>query len=767
MIQHTPLPKTINQPKAYPANSFIFGKARFQFITERLVRMEWSEDGHFEELPTLAVINRSIDLVAWEKDVNEKNLILKTSFLIIHYHDDGSELTPNNLSIEILFDQNKTIWKPGQENPGNLKGTIRTLDRVDGDVQIVKVPNPDFEKGAPGDKGKRVFFEKGDVIDLGQGLISRDGWALVDDSRNILMDNIDGTEWIRPRISGKRQDLYLFGYGHDYPSALKDGALVFGRQPLPPRYAFGYWWSRFWAYKDHELEELAEQFDQKNIPIDVMVVDMDWHLPGWTGYTWNPECFPNPDQFLSSMHHRGLRTTLNLHPADGIKKHEVQFEEMAKAMNLDPEKTDHVEFNITDPKFMDAYFKILHHPEEKRGVDFWWMDWQQDETTEMEGLDTLPWINYLHWVDMENNPAQQGKRPLIFSRYGGIGAGRYCIGFSGDTYSNWESLRYQPYFTATASNVLYGYWSHDIGGHLSEEMEPELYLRWIQYGIYSPILRTHTSASPVSERRFWEFPSPYSKLMIETVRRRYELVPYIYSECRKAYDSGVSLCRPMYYSWPDEEDAYQARDQYMFGEHILVAPITERVNVDSGLANVKVWLPEGPWFDISKSTTEKGGKWIERTYGLDQIPTFVRPGTIIPEQVGAKRLNEASISSLRLKVYGQADGDYGLYQDDGLNKDYQENAYTVINIKNIIQTGQQTIILEKPQGHYKGFNMPEKLEVMIVNSVRPKSIELNEHTLTETSQQKQDAWSYDEESKITRVFIKKPTAERLNITLHN
>ena len=135
------------------------------------------------------------------------------------------------------------------------------------------------------------------------------------------------------------------------------------------------------------------------------------------------------------------------------------------ALGVNANKVKRIPFDITDPRYMEHYFTLLHHPQEEAGVDFWWMDWQQGKTTAMPGLDTLPWINHLHWRDMERNPRRGGKRPLIFSRFGGYGAGRYCIGFSGDTYSVWESLHFQPYFTATAANVLYGYWSHDIGGH--------------------------------------------------------------------------------------------------------------------------------------------------------------------------------------------------------------------------------------------------------------------------------------------------------------
>ena len=186
-----------------------------------------------------------------------------------------------------------------------------------------------------------------------------------------------------------------------------------------------------------------------------------------------------------------------------------------------------IEFPSTgaDPQFMQAYFKLLHHPYERMGVDFWWIDWQQGEQTKVPGLDPLWWLNHLHWTDMERNPDRGDKRPLIFSRWGGLGNHRYPMGFSGDTYCNWSSLAFQPYFTATAGNVGFAYWSHDIGGHQPGPVAPELYTRWVQFGALSPALRTHTTKNPAAERRIWEFPEEHFRAMRDAFHLRYELLP--------------------------------------------------------------------------------------------------------------------------------------------------------------------------------------------------------------------------------------------------
>ncbi len=730
------------------ANSYIQGKVRIQFLTDRFVRFEWQEHGIFEERQTLAVVNRNIMPVGFSVEKQGKTTTLKTGMMKVVFTDDGKPLSDSNLQVTFELNGQDICWKPGEQDDKNLGSTIRTLDCINGDQ---KWTTRTLET-IPGKPQVKMQTQ----VDLGKGFISRSGWSFIDDSNNIVIDKVDGKKWITPRPDGKRQDWYLLAYGHDYKAALADAAKVFGAQPLPPRYTLGYWWSRYWAYSDSQIEELVRNFDRLNTPIDVMVIDMDWHLEGWTGYTWDKRYFPNPDEHLAWLHRNGVKATLNLHPADGVAKFEDQFEDMAKAMGVDTAKADKVEFDITDPKYMDNYFKILHHPDEKRGIDFWWMDWQQGESTSMPGLDTLPWINQLHWEDMENRPDRSGKRPLIFSRFGGYGAGRYTIGFSGDTYSTWESLAFQPYFTATASNVLYGYWSHDIGGHMPGAIDPELYARWIQYGVYSPILRTHTTKNPEAERRVWEYPAPYNEIMMDSIRYRYELVPYIYSENRKAFDSAISLCRPMYYNYPECEEAYNCKEQYMFGDAMLVAPVTSPVDPSSELAEVKVWLPEGEWFDTERGEMEQGGQTITRRYMINEVPVFVRPGTVIPSQVCPKRLDDKCYKNLVMTVYPGTSGSYSLYEDDGISTDYLKNKCAVIAMSHQIVDGVKEIKISGSKSTFEGYENNRSLQIRLEGSVPPAKVTVGSHTLDYVFRldEAEEGWSYNGKSATTVIKLK-------------
>jgi hypothetical protein len=639
-VMSRPAPSPAANPRPHPDAVVAIGPARFTVLTAGLIRMEWSADAAFEDRASFAFVNRHLPVPRYRVLRDDDELRIITDRLALRYLPDGKPFGPDNLSIAVRVGKQTTRWTPGTPNRGNLRGTTRTLDGVSG------------------------------ACSLEPGLISRDGWTLVDDSQRLLFDDAP-PHWAVPRSPAKSLDWYFFAYGLDYPQALRDFTAVAGPIPLPPRWAFGAWWSRYWAYSDDELKTLVGEFDAHDVPLDVLVIDMDWHLDGWTGYSWNPQFFPDPAGFLDWTEKQGLKATLNLHPHDGVGGHEARFAEFARAVGQDPQQIDRVPFDCADPDYMRAYFEILHHPKERMGVDFWWLDWQQGEASRIPGLDPLFWLNHLHWRDMATNPDRAGKRPLIFSRWGGLGNHRYQIGFSGDTFCNWASLAFQPYFTATAGNVGFAYWSHDIGGHQPGPVDPELYTRWVQFGVFSPILRTHTTKNPAAERRIWEFPKPYVEAMRAAFKLRYELIPYIYTMARKCYDTGMPLCRPLYYHWPELAEAYEHPGQYMFGDDLLVAPVTKPANAVTGYADQKVWLPPGRWINWFTDDMYDGPCTAYVQVGLDEIPVFARAGAIIPAARAGNRSHQASNDLVVLHVFPGKSGEAVLYEDDGEASDYR------------------------------------------------------------------------------------------------
>lgn len=716
----------IHNPVADPKAAVTFGQARFTILTPQLIRMEWAENGKFEDHASLVFINRRMPVPAYKKNFHGIWLILETEKLALKYKINSGKFTKDNLSVQFNLDGKTVVWRPGREAKGNLRGTIRTLDGVEGSTS------------------------------LEQGLVSRDGWVLVDDSKQPLFDKSDWP-WAMARPEGNRQDWYFFGYGHEYKKALEDFIKIAGKIPLPPRFAFGVWWSRYWSYTDQEFRQLVKEFEIHDVPLDVLVIDMDWHLTfglrwwqerrdqagqrlGWSGYTWDKILFPDPEGFLEWCEKKGLKTPLNLHPASGIQPHEERYPEMARAMGINPSTKKYVPFDIVDKKFTSNYLKILHYPLEKQGVDFWWIDWQQQPTTKIPGVNPTWWLNYVHFTDME----RRGRRPLIFHRWGGLGNHRYQIGFSGDTISVWKSLAFLPFFTATASNVCYGYWSHDIGGHMPGKVSPELYTRWIQYGVFSPILRTHTTKNPEAERRIWAYPVDYFLIMRETFLLRYALIPYIYTAARQAFDTGVSICRPMYYDYPEADEAYEFLDQYMFGDDMIVAPITTPVSSKSLLASKTIWLPEGTWIEWFTGAKLKGPALFERSFALDEIPVYVRAGSIIPMQPKMKHTRAKPVDPLILNVLPGDSGSARIYEDQGNSLGYKKEEYTWTAVRHSKLNNKKMKIEILPiKGHYPDMLLERAYEIRIPGMWPPEKVSCNGQTIPFKHKENLSGWQYD------------------------
>ncbi|MDZ7340104.1 MAG: glycoside hydrolase family 31 protein [candidate division KSB1 bacterium] len=723
--------------KANPEAIVCNGKARFTILTPELIRLEWAESGQFEDRASLVFLHRRLPVPKFQTKIENGWLIIKTDRLALRYRENGGKFTAENLSISLELNGQTVTWHPGLEDTANLRGTTRTLDGI---------------KGA---------------ASLEPGLISRSGWAVVDDSGRPLFDDSDWP-WVIPRPSDEHQDWYFFGYGHNFKKALFDFTQVAGKIPLPPRFAFGLWWSRYWAYTDQEFKQLVQEFEMHDVPLDVLVIDMDWHQTfglrwwqkrydqagqrlGWSGYTWDRNLFPDPEGFLQWCHRQGLKTTLNLHPASGVQPHEARYPEMAQAMGIDPATQKYVPFDIIDKKFAENYLKILHHPLEAQGVDFWWLDWQQQPTTRIAGVNPTWWLNYVHFTDME----RRGKRPLIFHRWGGLGNHRYQIGFSGDAISVWESLAFQPYFTATAANVGYGYWSHDIGGHMPGEVSPELYTRWIQFGVFSPILRTHTTKNPLAERRIWAYPVDYFLIMREAILLRYALLPYIYTAARQAYDLGLSICRPLYYDYPEHDAAYQFKSQYLFGKDMLIAPITAPLSSDSMLVTKSIWLPPGEWIEWFTGERLTGPRRYRRQFALDEIPIYVKAGAIIPLQTCKKAAIETMVDPLVITIFSGQSGFTRIYEDEGNTLGYKNDICTWTPIRfSWPQPELLRLEILPVEGQFPNMPSQRSYEIRIPGVLPPTAIICNGQPIGyDGNESAANGWRYDGNKLQLHIFL--------------
>lgn len=681
---------------------FIGEKYRISLLSNEVVRLEYSETGSFVDSKTQSVINREIEQPEnIEYNVVETDDILEIYSPKFHlYYQKEQPFSKKTLYIDFnfAFFVHGNRWYYGDEFL-NLKGTTRTLDEVDG------------------------------AIPLEDGVMSFKGFTILDDSNSQFIN--EAGDIVRKEFESI--DIYALAFGHDYNKGLQTYFKLTGYSPKLPRYALGNWWSRYWKYTEDSYKELVNTFKAKNIPLSVAVIDMDWHLTqiperfgsSWTGYTWNKDYFPDPERFLKWLHDEGLAISINLHPADGIRAFEDAYPAVAKRLNLNTEIEEPAIFDFTEEAFREAYFKDVMHPLEEQGVDFFWIDWQQG--TEINGLDPLLLLNHYHFKDMED----RGKEPLILSRYAGPGSHRYPIGFSGDSFITWDSLQFQPYMTSTATNIGYTWWSHDIGGHMNGYRDDELMVRWVQYGVFSPINRLHSSSSLFTGKEPWSYPLMEEMIIADYLRKRHELLPYLYTFNVLTAEEGIPLVRPLYYEESDNHEVYKYDNEYYFGTELLVLPITSILLPDVKMSKEKIYFPEGEWYDVHTNLRYKGGASLDIYRGLSEMPVFAKAGAIIPMDLEpVENMRNDLPTDITWKIYPGPNNQFELIEE----VDHHRAVTTVV-----VEDGVLSLTIDDPENilpegrqHHLVFSATNAFEVEGYESVVDSQLNTVTISMTES-----------------------------------
>lgn len=665
-----------------PANPVITGNSRFTFITDHLVRMEHATDGRFLDDPTLFAADRTprCERVDVEKQ-GENRYILSTPAMRIEYVDDGFPFGQTNLHVYFKNgdEPKEQRWYMASRQRRNLQGALTTLDEVSGPVRRQ------------------------------EGLLSRDGWYLINDTGKDIIQN----GWITPRDRKHVQDLYLFVYGNDYKAALHALRAVGGPAPMPRKYVHGAWYCRWWNYTDEDYRQIAREYHQHGFPLDIIVFDMGWHTHNaqvgtghagtrsWTGYTWNRELIRDPARLIREFKDDNLHVVLNEHPHDGLRPHEDAWPTFARELGLNA--TDPAPlFDAGDRRYMNAFMKHAHAESDTMGVAFWWLDWQQDYLYPLvRGSHTthLPWLNKLYY----DHSARNGLRGAGFSRWGGWGDHRHPIHFSGDAAANWDVLRFEADLTTTSGNAGCFFWAHDIGGFYGGR-DAELYTRWTQFGMLSASLRIHSVNDEKLDRRPWLWGEEAEHAMRRAYRLRSQLMPYIYSSVHQCYTGMLPLNRALYIEHPGEDEAYKHPGQFMFGDLLLAAPVFSAGQGAAKTVRQQVWLPgQGDWYHFFNGAKYRGGQTVTVESPLDEFPLFVKGGHPIPMQPYRERMCSAPLTELIVRCYPGETGSnhsYDLYEDDGLTTAYQQGVFalTTLNCRN--ESGRVTVTIHPTNGYY-------------------------------------------------------------------
>jgi alpha-glucosidase (family GH31 glycosyl hydrolase) len=653
----------------------------------------------------------------------------------------------------------RAIWNASmrsEDDAGNLRGAFHALDCYDAPSECI----PSYEK------------------DQAPALLSTSGWFLLDDTLAArIVPPAPQTDspvpfWYANYSSsdGPLADWYLFAGGKNYTRTLTDAIKIMGAPALPPVHIFGVWWSHWQSFSETEFnDEILSGYRNNSLPLHSVSLDVDWHTenPGnatvpcysYGGYTVNSTLFPLWTDFVNALHSgensfgSPLHLFLNLHPQGGTDACQKNWPAFAAAIGTTSNAI--VPCTFGNQRIAAASFSAFMDADDLTNVDGWWTDF--DYTSDCFDAPTastpssfagIAWSNE---VFAEHQRARL-RRPLLLSRSGGLGAHRAAVSFSGDANQHQEVLRWQLSATPRAANALHNTWSHDIGGfmcyHINQTEcsgDPSLpsngllYLRWIQAGAVFPILRTHASEwnLAVMERRVWKYPA-YFPFMADAMRLRAALLPYVYTEARRAFDTGVAMVHSMYIDFPLELAAYSAPEQFFFGTVLIAAPIwaaNETIEYHNMLGSFRsAWLPPGTWISFNGTMSFVGNQTTSSIfYSLGDIPLFARAGSVMP--LSLNNVRGITNDPLIVAVWpgGLGDGSnttYELYEDDDTSSAFETgaSARTLLTTSTSdMEHALTTVIVDAMQGSYAGAlnerNVTAQLRGFI--SVQPFSVTSN------------------------------------------
>ena len=658
---------------------------RISVISERIVRLEYSPLGKFNDRPTQIIKKRNIGIPDFFVRQDANIIELTTKYFSLNYIKGqpfvGSKLDPmKNLKITLLSkerDRNKD-WYFNHPEARNMLGNMVSVD--------VDIPN-----------------------NLKKGLYSLDGFVSLDDSHSkVIME--DGT---LAEPFDNYIDIYVFMYDRDFKQALFDYFKMTGAPALVPRYALGNWWSRNTIYDDKTVMDLIRNFERKKIPISIMLFDHDWHIRSnenfnniKSGFTFNDKLFPNPNDMIEEFHKRGIRVGLCVNPLNGIYPFEKYYKEACEYLQLTGSNI--INFDPLNPKLMDVLFKMFLHPLEKYGVDFFWNDSITSDINRLWALD--------HYMYLDSG-RNSNKRALTLSRGGVFAPHRYPVLYGGSSEISWDKLKTLPFQYLNASNIGVSWWSHDVGGNHGGIEDGELYIRYIQLSVFGPILRFHGARGRYYKKEPWLWDAKTENIAADYLRLRHRLIPYIYTEAYNYTKSGTPLIQPFYYNymWVYDDELY--KNQYYFGSQLLVCPILEPKDDVMNRTIHRFFVPDGTWYDFVSGKKFPGNKKYVSFFKEDDYPVFAHSGSIIPFSNKSDYNNISLPTDLEIQIFPGQSNTYTLFEDDGITSLYREGYYLKTSIDYNYLRNNYTVIIRSVDGK-SGIVPPKRNYKMVFRNTK-------------------------------------------------
>lgn len=664
-------------------------KYRITVLSEILVRLEYSETGTFEDRPTELVINRKFNPIKFEKHEDNKYLTIKTKYFTLTYQKEmpffGSKVSPDQYLRVNLNDTDK-YWYPLHPEVRNFLGTAYSLDGSDGQAKLTK------------------------------GLYSTDGFVSINDSDSLIF-NEDGSLGKR---TDKRVDIYLFMYKRDFGACLKDYFTLTGYPPLIPRYSLGVWWNRNTDYNSKDLEKLVFNFNKHEIPLSIIMLSDKWHRQNdkmKSGFTFDEKLFKRPKRMTDYLHSKNVRLAVKVNPVEGISDKEDYFPAYIKGAGV--ESTGVVPFNVFNKDELSSYLDNLIHPLMNYGVDFFCIDYNN-----IKDLTTLRTLTHYHFDDFKQLVNRRG---IVLARNALVASHRYPIHYTGETLVSWKNLEMLPSFNSTAANVGLSWISNDIGGYTGGTEDGELYTRFVQFGCFSPILRISCDQGKYFKREPWVWDIKTQSVVSEYLRLRHALIPYLYSEAYRYSRVGLPLIQPIYYRYPEIYDEPLYKNEYYFGSNLFVAPITSKKDTLMDRTVLKLFLPDGVWYDFINGKRYVGGKRYTTFYKEEDYPVFAKAGTIIPLAILDRNdLNDTNPpKNMEIQIFPGASSNYEMYEDDGLSSLYEQGFYLLTSIDYTYQANNFTVIIRPVAGKSRIITDMRSYKIRFRNTKEPEEVSIH------------------------------------------
>lgn len=639
---------------------------RITVLTERLLRLEYSEEGFFYDGLTETVINRNFPLCEFKVNEDAKFLEITTRYFKLQYQKEKPFIGPKfapDANLKVTLVNTDKLWYFNHPEARNFRGSSFGFD-------------------ASGTKAK-----------MGRGLYSTDGFASIDDSKTMLFDN----EGFLTKNEMVRIDTYLFIYRRDFGLCLKDYFMLTGRPPLVPRYALGIWWNRDKMYTFEDTKKLLLQFNKNDIPLSVLLLGDKWNKKPVvhqqenylykTGFSFNKKLFPDPKEFIKYMHDRGIRVGLNINPTGGFNPYEDMYPAISDHLKVT--NGGNIPFNVFNKEIITEYFRSIIGPLNELGVDFYWVDINSD-------IYTLKALTNYHFNDYKKYQKQRG---FVMARGTVSAPHRYPIHYSGETLVSWDTLKLLPFYNSQASNIGVSWWSHDVGGYKDGIEDNELYARYVQLATYSPIFRFSAKDGHYYKREPWRWDSNTLNIVKNYCKLRHKLIPYLYSGAYRYYKNGLPLVQPLYYEVPEIYDEPEYKNEYYFGSELFIAPITTKKDLVMNRSVQRTYLPKGTWYDFKTGKKFLGDKRYVTFYTDEDYPVYAKAGSIIPLAILGKNINVTNPpEEMEIHIFPGKSNIFKLYEDDGYSSLYEEGYYILTTIDYNYLANNYTVIIRPIEG---------------------------------------------------------------------